>query len=45
MKGPLHPNLHSSNVHNSQTLGGIMKPLYRKRDKETVEGASMSIDR
>ena len=35
-KGHMHPNVHSSNVHNSQTVEGAKMPFNRQMDKEDV---------
>ena len=35
-KGRMHPNVHSSNVHNSQTMEGAKMPFNRWMDKEDV---------
>ena len=32
----MHPNVHSSNVHDSQTVGGAKMPFNRGMDKEDV---------
>ena len=32
----MHPNLHSNNVHNSQTVEGAKMPFNRRMDKEDV---------
>ena len=32
----MHPNVHSSNVHNSQTVEGAEMPFNRRMDKEDV---------
>ena len=32
----MHPNVHSSNVHNSQTVEGAKMPFKRRMDKEDV---------
>ena len=36
LKGHLHPNVHRSNVHNSQTVEGAEMPFNRQMDKEDV---------
>ena len=38
MKGHIHmhPDVHSSNVHNSQTVKGAEMPFNRRMDKEDV---------
>ena len=35
-KGHMHPSVHSSNVHNSQTVEGAEMPFNRGMDKEDV---------
>ena len=32
----MHPNVHSSNVHKSQTVGGAEMPFNRRMDKDVV---------
>ena len=32
----MHPNVHSSNVHNSQTVEGAEMPFNRRMDKDDV---------
>ena len=36
LKGHLHPNIYSSNVHKSQTVEGAEMPFNRQMDKEDV---------
>ena len=36
LKGHLHPNVHSSNVHNSQTMERAQLSIDRRMDKEVV---------